>query len=69
MNAHEKRCFIRALIATVRKDLLADVERMPAEWDGHELRKLIAQRFDAAQMPMAGYRRREFENERRIKNL
>lgn len=42
----EKRRFIRQLIRSVANDLITDVQKMPSEWDGHELRELIAERFN-----------------------
>lgn len=41
-----KRRFIRTLCNSVRDELIAKVERMPADWDGHELRELIADTFN-----------------------
>src|SRR3954466_1544620 len=42
-----KREFIRNLCNSVRDSLIKAVARMPNEWDGHELRELLAQTFDA----------------------
>ena len=41
----EKRAFIRALVKTVTKDVLAKVPLMPPEWDGQELREYLADQF------------------------
>lgn len=48
MNKAEKKRFIRQLIRNVQNDLIEAVDRLPEEWDGIELRELIADRFDLA---------------------
>lgn len=48
LTKKEKRAFIRELMGAMQKSLLAEVERMPPEWDGVELRQLIADRANAA---------------------
>lgn len=46
MNLTEKRRFIRSLTKAVTANLIASVSQMPPEWDGIELRELIADKFD-----------------------
>lgn len=62
MNSEEKQEFIKSLLHTMEADLLKMVPRMPEEWDGVELRWLIA---DAAAYH-AGFgnreRRAEYKN-------
>ena len=41
MDKQAKRAFIRDLCTAIRNKLLDSVERMPEEWDGHEIRQLI----------------------------
>lgn len=41
----DKKRFIRSLCNSVRNDLIDKVGRMPKEWDGYELRELIALKF------------------------
>lgn len=60
-----KRAFIRALCRSVAENVAAAVPAMPAEWDGHELRELLAEVFDRErsgqmkQRPLSsGYNRR-----------
>lgn len=48
MTRREQRRFVRGLIRNVEKDLLENIDRVPDHWDGHELRRWIADRFDAA---------------------
>lgn len=52
MSKHEdistnegKETFIRSFLGSVEEELLASVPKMPQGWDGHELRTLIAEKF------------------------
>lgn len=45
MTKAEKRKFIRDLCGSITKMVLNNVDRMPAEWDGIELRQYIADTF------------------------
>ena len=45
MTRNEKKKFIRDLAKTTIKTALANVSRMPDEWDGHELRAYLAEKF------------------------
>ena len=45
MNRADKERIIRGLIASVKKTVLENVARMPAEWDGFELRQYVADKF------------------------
>lgn len=49
MNAAEKIKFIQNITASIAKELVAKVQdgRIPEEWDGHELRELLAEKFAA----------------------
>jgi len=42
-----KRAFIRSLCGSIEVAVLAAVPQMPADWDGHELRELIAEVFNS----------------------
>lgn len=57
-----KRRFIRELIGNVQAEILARVADMPESWDGHELRRYIADRFEDADMTM---HRKEFRRRRK----
>lgn len=46
MNVADKKLFIRELIANVQNDVLDAVAKMPDDWDGHELRRYIADKFE-----------------------
>lgn len=45
-----KARFTRDLCGSILSDVLADIRagRIPAEWNGHQLRELLADKFDAA---------------------
>lgn len=48
MNANERMTFIDDLIGSVRADLINyKVDKIPDTWDGEELRRYIADRFEA----------------------
>ncbi len=78
MNAAEKRRFIRDLIRNVQADILAKVEKMPEDWDGHELRRYVADTFDRSAMTVGrkgpygkpyAKRTRDYRNEVIVRNL
>lgn len=58
-----KRKFLRDLLGNIAKDLIAQVDRMPSEWDGHELRELIAMdaMYERGALAKIGPRREAFE--------
>ena len=63
MNAQEKKQFIEALTDTIVNKLAANVDQMPDEWDGAELRQLLADKFtEANSIKMAGKRMRNYRN-------
>jgi hypothetical protein len=62
MTDSDKRVFIHDLCENVKNSLLDSVDRMPEEWDGHELRQLIADRF-----ALASWTLKEKNNRRRYR--
>ena len=68
-----KRKFIRDLCKTVEATALAAVSKMPMEWDGHELREMLACMFDEQRSHImrgsGNQRRRNYDNERIVRNL
>jgi hypothetical protein len=48
MKRIEQAEFIHDLIERVRTELYAKIPLLPEEWDGHELRQWIAERFQGA---------------------
>lgn len=63
MTRTEQRRFIRELVRNVERDLLKSVPRIPAHWDGHELRAYIRERFAEVDMrTLQGARKREYRS-------
>lgn len=49
MDKNQKRKFVRDLTASIQTTVLASVEKMPENWDGHQIRVYLADKFrDAA---------------------
>ena len=48
MNQGEKIAFIQNLPSSIAMELIKKVRdgRIPEDWDGHELRELLAEKFD-----------------------
>lgn len=66
----EKRIFIHELIETVKKTVLENVDKMPEEWDGFELREYIAYKFkEAAFYKMPTKRTKAYKNAILVNNL
>lgn len=45
MSARDKKDFINELCDSIKETILGNVAKMPATWDGHELRQYIADKF------------------------
>ena len=72
MNQREKIQFVKDLTDVVIHRILIEIieEKIPEEWDGIELRWLLAERFNTNWvMPEAKKRKREFRNTLLIRNL
>ena len=77
MDRREQEKFVKELTRSVLKDILALVRagKIPREWDGHELRPLIAEHFGNAASMSAIFRkenkprRKAYENACLVKNL
>lgn len=74
MTKREKRVFVRELIGSVKKSVLANVDRMPDEWDGIELREYIADKFADSKAfskgrPHLKRRASDYRNEVLVRNL
>lgn len=68
MNLSERRQFIRSLTNSVKKSLLAQAPKMPANWNGLELRELIADTFDRERfLSTRGHSDRSTNSKRRLK--
>lgn len=46
LTTKDKKTFIRNLCNSVRDELVGKVKDMPEEWDGFELRQLLADKFE-----------------------
>lgn len=76
MNQQEKALFVSSLVNNVANELLDQIKagRIPEEWNGIELRWLLAQRFQDATLSTRhdrGNQRRfrSFKNEVLVRNL
>lgn len=74
MKKQEQTKFVKDLTKAIRDQLLADIKagRVPAEWDGIELRWLLAERFTNASRfgnSANNPRKRDFDNTVLVNNL
>lgn len=62
-----KRTFIRNYMRSMQEVLISEVNKMPPEWDGREIREYIKLAFESeARNILDAKRKREFNNTRRI---
>ncbi len=71
MTRKQQRHFVRELISAVHKEILAKLPNVPEEWDGHELRQLIADHFQASSFTLRQWKRRlrDYRNAVIVNNL
>ena len=71
MNKEDKRQFIEDISETMKDALLSKVNRMPEEWDGHELRQLFQDyvKEEINWSKMDRNRKKEYDNTRRVNNI
>lgn len=70
MDKEQKKEFINSLVEAVRTDILNNVERMPDNWDGHELRLYIREKYSEVYWKtMTRSRVREYNNTVLVNNL
>ena len=75
MIHNEKEKFIIDLISSVTRDIVKRIGDMPVQWDGHELRRYIADKFAEQISPVFSgakgnhVRKREYRNDVIIRNL
>lgn len=68
MNLPAKKEFIYNLIESVKQDLINNAHRFPEEWDGIEIRHLIAKKFDSEDYLLSkNTRGRSLTNKRRCR--
>lgn len=74
MTDQEKILFVEALIDSVKQTIVDTVPKMPDTWDGHELRRYVADKFESCVMgdlkkDKRKWRYRAYENSVIIRNL
>jgi len=72
MNKKDKVRFIKDLCNSVKNELISKIDKIPENWDGYELRELIAQKFRSESYLMndkRSKRYRDFENDVIVQNL
>jgi hypothetical protein len=64
MIRQEQRRFVRELITNIKRDVINSITRgrVPPEWDGLELRQLLADKFQQSVLPLTGDRKKAYEN-------
>lgn len=71
MTRADQFTFVNELVNRVQSELLLNIERIPEEWDGHELRQWIADKFQesAYTLQRDKPRYRAYRNEVLVRNL
>ncbi len=75
MNKWEKVQFVDQLIGNVRVEIMVAITggKVPEEWDGHELREYIAEKFVACRSPLMraprSKRKKDYHNAVLVNNL
>lgn len=69
MNKTEKIEFIRDLTKSVTDGIIEKIDQIPAGWDGHELRQLLADKFDGQRSLISRGRKRDYKNTVAVNNL
>lgn len=46
MNAVDRKNFVEVLIGSVLHDVIVAADKMPDDWDGEELRRYVADKFE-----------------------
>lgn len=58
MNKHNQTALLKDIIARVQANMLAYSSQWPDDWDGYELRWLVAAAFDYEKATTANHRAR-----------
>jgi len=77
MDQPRQEQFVNELVENIRRDVVRQIMtgRIPSEWDGHELRQLLADRFTQSaslsddMRNKRSKRRRDYENTVIVNNL
>ena len=69
MTKNEKTEFIKEFSSAVVGELLEKVDLIPEEWDGLELRYLLASKFEGEKWGLSEKRRRGFDSQMATSSL
>jgi hypothetical protein len=71
MSEAEKRTFVKELCDRIKYDILNNIAlgKIPEEWDGFELRQLVADSCQNSHFAMKGKRKRNYNNAILVNNL
>lgn len=70
MTREERREFITSLCDSLKADILSKADKMPDDWDGHELRQYIADKAqEIVWTRMSRSRKQRYNNECLVRNL
>jgi hypothetical protein len=73
MTADDKRRFINQMTDSIRQTMLDQIPKMPEDWDGHELRELLADISDYNRSHLMreikSARVKNYRNEYAVRNL
>jgi hypothetical protein len=73
MTKSEKKVFIRNVCASIRDELISKIDSgaIPEEWDGIELRQLLAEKADGETYPtmLTHKRLKDYKNTVIVNNL
>ena len=73
MDRYEKRLFIDDLCDSIKLTVVDSISKMPEEWDGFELRELIAEKATQSagwlNKPENRKRRKDYRNTVIVRNL
>jgi hypothetical protein len=69
MDKLQQRQFVTDLCDNLRSDLLESVNKVPENWDGHELREWVADTAGQFKGGMIRTRKREYKKDILVNNL
>lgn len=72
MNLVEKDKFINDVIEDLRQEVKKRTDRMPEDWDGHEIRQFIADYYTSNFIfgtALTGKRKKDYKNTCLVDNL
>jgi hypothetical protein len=68
-NEEKQLRILEELLESVGRSLRRDMYRIPADWDGHEIRQWVADRFAGSAGSMSGSRLATYRNDCLVKAL